>query len=337
MAISLYLFNDSGGDGDSNSNTVIWTHPIFRKNDLQITDGRLDWEIAKLEQDRRLINFRQNIIQQFYEVLRLQERVLVNTNAVERWNKLLEFAKVRHELGTSTKIDVLNAQVNLGKAENDVLREEENLLTRRDNLSDLIGLNPDVHIKSSEALEFTTADLTISERWVREDVEIEKLRVAKARLKTRDSKRNAKPDLLFSSQYSNGDGDDSDFVNSLSCNLNLGRRPDEFAYLGTQQKERISRINLGQVLASVVIEQKEVLRNILRLERSVHIGKKSVERAEESMEFSQFSFEKGLVSAIELREAQANVTTAQSGLVNLLIDYRLAIFQYIKAMGGDLN
>ena len=330
-------YSDDGSSADNKSRSVTWVHPLFSNNSLQLDTAGLNLEIAALQRDSMVVDYRYSIIENYYEILRLQERVEVNKNAVERWNKLLEFATVRFDLGTSTKIDVLNAQVNLGQAENDVLREEQRLATLRDTISDIIGLEPSTHVKSIEPLKFTTANLQINSNWIIEKLEISKTRVKIARLETRDGMRNAKPDLEFRSAYSNIDGIDADLTNSLQFSFSLGRRSEEHRYKSLKESEKIARIDLEQDLASSVIAQKAALRAIKRLERSIKISKESVKQAEESAEFSRFSFEKGLVSAIELREAQTNVTTERSSLVNLKINYRIAIANYIRSMGGNLD
>ena len=325
------------GRGGNNSRSVSWKHPLFRTNDLSLDLAEVNYAISRFERTRQQVAYRFQIVSQYYEVLRLQERVKVSANAVERWKKLLDFARARYELGTSTKIDVLNAQVNLGNSENSLLANEQNLASRRDTLSDYVGYPVDVHLEAKEPLVFTTADVAVGDDWLREDLAVSRLQVARARCRTRDARRNSRPDLDWESQWTDNEGSPSEVVHSLAWTFQLGRRTDEWTFLRLQESEKSTRIELDRLAMAISIEQRDAQRRLERLERSVRIAQASVRQAEESMEFSQFSFEKGAVSAIELREAQGNLTDARSNLVNLLIDYRIAVYQYERAMGGDLE
>ena len=331
-----YSFTNPGRGGN-NSRSITWKHPFFRTNDINLDEAELNYAIAQFEKTRQQVEFRFQIVQQYYEVLRLQERVKVSANAVERWKKLLDFARARYELGTSTKIDVLNAQVNLGNSENSLLANEQSLASRRDSLSDYVGYPVDIHLEAKEPLTFTTADISMSDDWLREDLAVSRLRVERARWRSRNARRNARPDLDWESEWTDNEGSPSEVVHSVSWTFQLGRRTDEWTFLRLQENERTTRIELDRLAMSISIDQRDAKRRLERLERSIRIAQASVRQAEESMEFSQFSFEKGVVSAIELREAQGNLTNARSNLVNLLIDYRIAVFQYERAMGGDLE
>jgi len=325
------------GDGSASTKQVTWRHPLFRTNETALDEGAVSLAIDRLERHRQLVDFRFRVVRQYYEVLRQQERVAVSRDAVARWQGLLEFARVRFELGTSTKIDVLNAEVNLGTARTDLLNDEQGLAAQCDALADLVGFDVGTAVTATEPLAFTTAPLTVDPTWLREDVAVAELRVTAARLRSREGLRQVRPDVELRSDWSDDGTGDAERTSQLAWSFRLGPRPERWAFHRLQETERVARIDLERVVAEAAIEQRDARRTLERLETSVAIARANVQQAEESQEFSRFSFEKGLVSAIELREAQLNLTRARSNLVNLLIDHRIAGHRYRLAMGSDLE
>ncbi|HPG56590.1 MAG TPA: TolC family protein [Candidatus Wallbacteria bacterium] len=86
----------------------------------------------------------------------------------------------------------------------------------------------------------------------------------------------------------------------------------------------------------VAIEQRDALRKIEYIEKAYEIASKSLRQAYENFEFSRLSFQKGLISNIDLRDAQDKLTSAKRSVVSLIIQHKLACHKFYFAMGRDL-
>ena len=123
---------------------------------------------------------------------------------------------------------------------------------------------------------------------------------------------------------------------TLRYNFPIGTAPVDHTYRGLQAALENARHDLTNRELRIAREQRDILRTLGTKEQSVRIAEQTVKNATESYEASQISFQRGLISNIDLRTAQANLTNARDSYISLLIDYRLACFQYQRLFGGDL-
>lgn len=331
-----YHFTNTG-EG-SRSYSANWIHPLFKTNDLALDEAEVDWRIAALQQDLDLVDYRFDIIERFYRLLQAQETVKVDENAVDRWRKTLDYARARFDMGITNKLDLLNNQVALGQAENTLLRDRQTLETLAESLADFLGMNPGIRVWALDDVVFRPIDRSLHADWYREDLAISELVVRSARLRSRDARRRGRPDLTWSSAWTDGSGGvEADLTHSLSLNFQLGQRPSQHTARSTRRGETLRRIGLEGVRARIDLEQRAILRRIIQQEKSIRIAQESLERAEQSVAFAQFNFEKGLARAIDLRDAQDTLTRERSSYLGLLIGYKEIGFEYQKVMGGNLD
>ena len=342
--VSASLAEDDGG---ARSELVSLSQSVFVGNAVELSRARLHWQGARLQYEQGLEEFKFSVIRKFYEVVRAQERIKTLQESVERWGRALTFAEVKFTLGTTNKIDVLNTKVNQGNAENALLAEQQSLSRLGDELKDLIGVELTRPLTATESLDFTKVE-TNQVAIERREVAAEKLKVELARVSLHDARERARPDIRLDTSYRSNRGGayvindqlvqstDSEVVAAVSYNFQLGKRADEYDRDRLVRALDSARLALESQRVAVDREHRDILRSLELKERAIRTAKESLDQARESYDFSLEAFQKGMISSLDLRDSQDKLTQARDNLTSLLIDYRIAKYQYVKVLGGTL-
>ncbi|HOT75344.1 MAG TPA: TolC family protein [Candidatus Wallbacteria bacterium] len=324
--------------------------------DLRRLDNS-DLTLARLSCNRELLgyvtareNFKLRVIRQFYDLVLAVEEFKVLSSSCDRWREMLDYARSKYELGLANKIDYLNAEVNLASAQNALLQQEQNIQTQKEQFFDLIGFKPASPENYENSLRYNISfeQMATSEiesilsnkdkKCVREDVEAEKVSLRMAHIKYMKAKKHAAPRLnlnIMKTEYENA-ARESDFSSSLTYRFNMGRQENAVSEWVERNNYELKKIALDELETGVVIEQRDALRKIEYIEKAYEIASKSLRQAYENFEFSRLSFQKGLISNIDLRDAQDKLTGAKRSVVSLIIQHKLACHKFYFAMGKDL-
>jgi outer membrane protein len=115
-----------------------------------------------------------------------------------------------------------------------------------------------------------------------------------------------------------------------------------FPWSGENAKVKKSEFDLEGLqtgLSSVKSGISLTIQNILlRLEEEkakIASGEKSVELARKYLKISETSFENGLISSTDLKDAQLNLNSAQLGYLSAVYNYKLAVYDLYDAVGVD--
>jgi outer membrane protein TolC len=342
--VSASLAEDEGG---ARSELVSLSQSVFVGNAVELARARLQWQVARLQYEQGLEDFKFSLIRKFYEVVRAQERIKTLQESVERWSRALTFAEVKFTLGTTNKIDVLNTKVNQGTAENALLAEQQSLARVGDELKDLIGVELTRPLTATESLDFSKVE-TNQVSLERREVAADKLKVELARVNLRDARQRSRPDVRLDTSYRSSRGNayvvndqllqptDSEVVAALSYNFQLGKRADEYDRDRLVRELDSTRLALENQRVAVEREHRDILRSLELKERAIRTATESLDQARESYDFSLEAFQKGMISSLDLRDSQDKLTQARDSLTSLLIDYRIARYQYVKVLGGTL-
>lgn len=294
--------------------------------------------------------FKLRVERQFYELVQALEECKVLANSCARWREMLDYARSKYELGLANKIDYLNAEVNLANAQNALLQQEQNIQTLKEQFFDLIGYEPKdgstaensikyrLEFAKMDTAEIAAITANADGSCVREDVEAERVALEIARVRHSKAKKNALPKLTLNvskTDYENR-ARESNLESSLTWRFNLGRQENAVNEWIERNNLELRGIALDEIEKSARIDQREALRRIEYIEKAYDIAAGSLRQAYENYEFSTISFQKGLISNIDLRDAQDKLTSAKRSVVSLIIQHRLACRRFYFAMGKDL-
>lgn len=288
----------------------------------------------------------------YCEALRLQESVANIKGSVMISQDRSRRAKYAYEYGQSTKLDILNAQVDLNVDSIELVNAELQLSTARRNLNLIMGsdlntdlilsglIQPDTGISETEAInaaKTNNVQLHIADRNILSSEYaigstkadwLPKLSVdAGYRYNGSDNPNGA---FLLGSR-SNGptagvnlnwnlfDGSVNNRVHNAKIDLENARIQQEF----TEQNVELSILNAhGQYTNSIFVWRTQ---------------EDNVATAERNFETSKESFRLGQITSIEYRQAQMNLLNAKQSLSKAKYDAKNAEMSVRSLMGNLLN
>lgn len=311
-------------------------HQLFINNAYDVRLANVTFAVARELFRQRIEDYKLDVIRRFYDLVRAQLRFRTLTDAVGRAHDLVASAKARFELGTTSKLDVLNTEVELANAQNDLLAQRQTVDRTRDELLDLIGLSLETPLDAVDPLKLERPDEP-EPGWYRSELAAERGRVEVARTQLNQARYESKPDVRLNAQLDEDAGlGQRELSTTVRYNFPIGTAPSDHVYRQLKHAYATSELNYQSRELQIAREQRDIRRTLNTKEQSVRIAQMALANATEAYDASQISFARGLISNIDLRTAQANLTRARDSYLSLLIDYRVATFTYRRLFGGEL-
>ena len=302
-------------------------------SDPDLRQGGLTWVISQLDYLEGVEDYKFSVIQKFYEVLLNQELLRSQEDSIGRTRTLVEIAEAKFELGLSSKLDLLNTQVNLGRARTATIQQRARLQKSVDELRDLIGIQPLIPIQVSQDLKFDPIDPVMTEGF-RRDLESQRVKVRLFLSREGEARQRGRPSFNLDVDYK--DNVAEEVVAGLRYSFAVGGRPEDDRFRAAHANTQVEQTRLSDLWYKVRREKRDILRVLEAQAESVKVALTNQDNAEESYEFSRLAFEKGLINNLDLRVAQDNLTQARNAYVSTLIDYMTRTYQYVRVFGGTL-
>ncbi len=325
--------------------------------DFGKTTGAIDAGQSNLEASEANLNqVSQDIVflvkQAYYAVLEKDHLIKVAQETVTNYEQHLERAKAYFEAGVRTRIDVVNAEVELSSSRLRLLQSRYNLKTARVELEQILGIVPNNgHYTPSQLLDSLDKvdekmpplppkldELLNLANEQRQDVRQQKafIKTAEAILKQADS--GYWPSIGATAGL---DGYDTDLIAFQDqWNIGVGLTWELFSGFKTQgevaeanglYREARSRLNELELFVT-----QEVTDSYIRADErheSVKLNMKTVNLAAENLELASERYKAGLNDMIEYNDAQLRYTTARGDLVSSYFSYLTALARVDRAIG----
>jgi outer membrane protein TolC len=299
--------------------------------------ARAGTEAARADQEavRQTLAF--EVARTFHTVLKTREFIRAAEAGVKAFEANLAIATNRFSAGTLLRAEVLDVEVRLAEAREDLVRvRNANSLTKRvlinllgEELPDIIVIgNDEEPIEPSTGMQAVRPELTAMAH---------RTRAAEATVKAASSGYLPRLGLFGSAQYDYGfetEGDNGSWTAGALVQWDLwdgkltrGRVQEAKANLATAQEES-RRLRLG---ISLEVEQAR-----LRLQEArerLAVSAAAVSQAEESVELTRARFEQGLAIATQLIDAETSLTGARVRRAEARADARIAIAALRRALG----
>ena len=337
------------GVGSNNSNTninMVWT--IFDGLGMFATADRLK-ESEKLGKTTTEIAIENTVAQvcgAYYDIIRQKQRIKALKNAIEVSNTRLQLSKDKFEVGTSSKADLLAAQVDYNQDQAALVAQEQALENAKVNLNMLLVRNMNTDFNVPDTIVFRK-DLNINQLRIQLEKQNPNLiaanqnrQIAGVSEKEVKARRLPQLDLLGSYGYSTINIEAGFGVkNGRSGILNYGARLSVNVFDGYNQKRR----EQGAKINSLITEYQESdLKNQLQsaLERTYNIYQNSLKLysfevdnlkiARQNVELAFERFKVGNSKAIEFREAQRSAIASDVRLIEAAFNIKIAEIELLR-------
>jgi len=278
------------------------------------------------------VNFRvaventiREVINQYYLIVSAEQQLRSIRQSLMVSQTRFDFVQARHEVGSASRLDVLNARVDFNTDSSAYRRSLEQMLSAKTNLNQLLARPLDIQFQVADYIP-RASDLNFAEIHERAleqnaDLNISRLQTVISEASRREITALHMPVISLNAGY--------DFFN---YNL-IGRgvfygatiRMNLFNGLETQRRQRNARLaveNAHIAEQATLLNLKTQLRlHFINYETNrdlVNLEAENIEIAQQNMEISLERYQLGNLTALELREAQRNYLNAINRYINSL-------------------
>jgi outer membrane protein TolC len=327
------------------------------KNSVRLTEEALKISREALQEEKR--NLIILIERAFYGYILAVKSVEINNETQQNKIETLEVTRKKYEVGIASDFEVLQAEADVESFRPIVIGTRNQVKFALLSVKNLLGLEGeeelDVELTGSLEPESLTLDketllaLALSNKF---DLKSLKSAIILAEIQAELAKSANKPGInaFFSysarsgvdpatgeNKYWGEDSWDGTLTGGLSVQLPVSAW---FPWSG-ERAERIKsginvddlKLNLSSLESAVRLNIENILLKIEEEKQKIASGKKSVDLAGRLYDSAVEQYARGLISSLELKDAQLGSNSAQLGYLQMIFNYKMAFIDLKEAVG----
>lgn len=328
----------------------------FGKTASTIEVGRMNLLASNAKLHRQVQEIIYLVKEAYYDTLEKRRLIDVAKESVKNFEQHLQRASLYRKAGVRTKIDVINAEVELSNARTNLVSAEYDLKTAKVALEQILGVKPhggqyvlyqdEIGLENilqtmppvPERLEPLIEEAMLS----RPDVIQMSLLTQSAEAGIDASKGDYYPSISAEASYNDYDTELSLYKDSWEVGVVASW--DLFSGLQTKGAEAEakgqfleSRAQFEDLQLAVVREVTESYLRALENKERVHIALKTLDLAKENVALAEKRYESGANDVIEYNDAQLTLTRTRTDLVVTYYGYLTALAHIEYASGRLLQ
>lgn len=305
----------------------------------------LAYQVAKEDYLKAKNELIARVKESFYGLLLAKQMVAISQKAVAITEEHLRVTEALYNEGkvsqydvSRAKVQLANAKTNLIKAKNGLKLAEETLLfLLNTKISGEAGIQGELKYLPVEIIPERALEDAMNNRPEIKQMKLEE-EIGESLIKL--TKARNKPNIVLAGNYDwqndllSTKGWHDTWQVLLVLNLPL------FDGFSTRAKGKQSEVNLKQiklnkdlVIEGIKLEVKQAVLNFQQAKESIDAQKENVNTAKDNLRIAQERYKLGLMSNIELRDAELTLTQAETNYYQAIADYLIALVKLDKAMG----
>lgn len=334
------------------SPTLRWT--IFNGLGMFAARERLREQQLLGEDDLRVVieNNIASISNAYYRIVLENDRLRVFQGALQLSQSRVELAKTRYEVGKSSKLDYLQAQVDFNTDKSNLIAQQELIYNVRVDMNRLLGseleqvysIAPDFALDTTLVLEPLLNSSFVNNPGI--------IRAQRARdisfIQQRELKAERYPviDLNLGYNYNTRNSDAGFLISNTSRGFNYGVSASLNIFNGfdLRRREQNNKIQLeSNELAIIDLKQQleaDIRKTYVNYQNSIvlkNLEELNFEVATENYDIALERYKLGNSNAIELREAQVNLVQAEIRKITAQYAVKVAEIELTRLAGYNLN
>ena len=289
----------------------------------------------------------------YFQIARLSENTKNLEETLNISNLRLQRAKYQYDYGQSTRLELLNAEVDVNNDSINFINTRQQYINAKRDLNIILGVKQDINYSVETEVNFINL-LSYEEllaKAVENNVELKQqeknINISKYNIKA--NKGSYLPTLGLTSSYgwNKSDNPASSFlagsvINGFKAGVNVSWN----IFDGGNTKTKVSNAKIALQNQEILKEQQvETLENILKNTSEDYFNKLLILRAQEqnvittqnNFDRTEERYKLGQVSSIEFRQAQINLLNTQTALNNAKYDAKLIELQLLQLSGQLLD
>ena len=311
------------------------------------------FNLSELQAKETIENTYLQLFTLYFQIARLSENNNNLREALHISKQRLERAKYKHQYGQSTKLELLNAEVDVNNDSIAIINSKQQYLNAKRSLNIVLGqqeeINYDVEteVTFNQLLNFDTLLNKAKAANVLLKKTEKNLAISECNIKINRAGYLPKIGLTTSYGWNKSINPSSSFLAQLNANgLNAGLNLTWSIFDGGSTKTRVDNSKIAFENQQILLQQQnETLENDLKNTWSLYNNNLFVLKAQEkNVVSSQNNFDRtkerynlGQVTSIEFRQAQINLLNSKTAYNNTKYDAKLIELELLLLTGDLLN
>lgn len=312
------------------------SYPIYTSGKIATANRNVKTLKSSYQKDRQQTEAQitLNVTTAFYNILFLKQVIRVNEDALAQLNGHLELAKKAYEEGVRSEFDILNFQSKVEEFKTRIVDLQGKLDVAETGLKNLLvfPLNEKVECKGTLQLPaqlLPENEKTLIKQVINQNFQMQSLRLKKRMVKNLEKINRAdnRPTVFLFANYHVYHGMDfppydTAWRNGLAAGVGLSMNIFDGNLTHGKVEEsratfrRLSHFEEGLSL-KLRFQVKKILEEINSLKAQLLSLKSNLKVAEKAYQIARVSYENGVITNIELNDAQLNVTRVKTLLLNV--------------------
>lgn len=314
------------------------------------------YNLTELQAKATIENTYLQLFTAYFQIARLSENTNNLSEALTISKRRLQRAKYQYDYGQSTKLELLNAEVDVNNDRISFLTAKQQLNNTKRGLNIILGADKAVSYVVETKVEFLKMmnfeELQQKVMANNTSIRQNEKNIAIRKFNIKINKTNYLPSLGFNTSYGWNKSNNENLANNfqpkatVSNGFNAGLSLSWSLFDGGSTKTRVANAKIGLENQEILLEQQKVtvqnnLKNtwenynnqlfiIEAQEKNILTTKNNFERTEERYQLGQ-------VTSIEFRQAQINLINSKTALNNAKFDAKLIELQLLQLSGDILN
>lgn len=311
------------------------------------------YNLSELQARQAIEDMYLQLFNGYFQIARLSENTKNLQKTLEISKQRLKRADYQYEYGQTTKLELLNAQVDVNNDSINLINSKQQLSNSQRNLNIVMGLEKDSDFTVETDVDFIALmaldDLLYKAKDNNVLLKQNETNIAISKFNIKASKAGFLPTVGLSSSYGWNKSINpatSFFAGSNSTGLNAGFNLSWNLFDGGNTKVRVANAKIALENQEILQQQQEdIVENTTKNTFELYKNKLFILEAQKQNEItSQNNFDRtqeryklGQVTSIEFRQAQINLLNTQTALNNAKYDAKLVELELLQLTGEILN
>ena len=318
----------------------LYNHETRTKLDLE----RKRVHLAEIKLERQKQELSQEVFQAYMTALNSQNRIDLLNSYLKYNEQKLESIQKRYKMTISSKMDLLEAKVEVSRSQIDLVKEKKLLKTYLLKLEQLTNLKniqlPKIDFENFEISSIINENdlMQKEDSYLKNNLEyIQSYETIKLlNLEVTNAKSAHYPTLDFDARYTkfNSSSETTDYENSMRWSFKLQIPLYSGGYVSSKVKtsklnQKASYEDLEVVTKELTLKHDELLSSLNTSIQSVDVYKEALISSKSYLEFISQGYDNGLKSSIDLYDAQNKVFEIKYEYIKNIQEFMQVYVEYV--------
>lgn len=311
------------------------------------------YNLSELQAREAIEDMYMQLFNGYFQIARLSKNTTNLEETLKISKKRLERANYQYEYGQSTKLELLNAQVDANNDSINLINSRQQFANSKRNLNIVLGIQKDINYQVETDVNFNTlmSFTDLLEKAKRNNVILQQndKNIAISEFNIKVNKAGYLPTAGLTGSYGWNQSENpatSFLARSNSTGLNAGINLSWNIFDGGTTRTRVANAKIALENQEILKEQQletieNTIKNMYELYQNtlfiLEVQRQNVIASQNNFGRTQERFKLGQILSIEFRQAQTNLLNAQTAVSNAKYDAKLIELELLQLAGELLN